>query len=75
MTDQTTWLKNELEKVRKELDLKNEENQALYFEIKRKDEMHEAHQKYNGELNLKITGLEQTISDMKKEEKEMLSYP
>jgi len=68
MTDQTAWLKNELEKVRKELDLKNEETQLVYLENKRLIEVEQSHQKLVGELYRKI-------DDLTKESKEMLNYP
>ena len=68
MTDQTAWLKNELEKVRKELDLKNEETQLVYLENKRLIEVDQSHQKLVGELYRKI-------DDLTKESKEMLNYP
>ena len=68
MTDQTTWLKNELERVKKALDLKNEETQLLYLENKKLIEVEQSHQKLVGELYRKI-------DDLTKESKEMLNYP
>jgi|TARA_R100000750_G_scaffold54400_1_gene40114 regulator of replication initiation timing len=68
MTDQTAWLKNELERVKKALDLKNEETQLLYLENKKLIEVEQSHQKLVGELYRKI-------DDLTKESKEMLNYP
>jgi|TARA_Y100000310_G_scaffold276324_1_gene293379 hypothetical protein len=68
MTDQTAWLKNELERVKKALDLKNEETQLLYLENKKLIEVEQSHKKLVGELYRKI-------DDLTKESKEMLNYP
>ena len=68
MTDQTAWLKNELERVKKALDLKNEETQLLYLENKKLIEVEQSHKKLVAELYRKI-------DDLTKESKEMLNYP
>jgi hypothetical protein len=58
----------EIEALKKELDLKDEDNQLLYLENKRLIEMEESHKKLNGKLREQIKKLEEDA-------KEMLNYP
>ncbi len=58
----------EIEALKKELDLKDEDNQLLYLENKRLIEMEESHKKLNGKL-------QEQIKKLKEDAKEMLNYP
>ncbi len=58
----------EIETLKKERDLKDEEIQLLYLENKRLIEMEESHKKLNGKLREQIKKLEEDA-------KEMLNYP
>jgi regulator of replication initiation timing len=58
------WLKNELERVKKDLDLAHEENQLLNLENQRLKELEQSHKKLNGELRLQLV---QEIEKVKKE--------
>jgi len=58
----------EIDALKKELDLKDEDNQLLYLENKRLIEMEESHKKLNGKLREQIKKLEEDA-------KEMLNYP
>ena len=58
----------EIEALKKELDLRDEDNQLLYLENKRLIEMEESHKKLNGKLREQIKKLEEDA-------KEMLNYP
>jgi len=58
----------QIEALKKELDLKDEDNQLLYLENKRLIEMEESHKKLNGKLQEQIKKLEEDA-------KEMLNYP
>ena len=49
----------EIEALKKELDLKDEDNQLLYLENKRLIEMEESHKKLNGKLREQIKKLEE----------------
>ena len=58
----------EIDALKKELDLKDEDNQLLYLENKRLIEMEESHKKLNGKLR-------EQIKKLKEDAKEMLNYP
>ena len=58
----------EIETLKKELDLKDEEIQLLHLDNKRLIEMEQSHKKYNGKLQEHIKKLEEDA-------KEMLNYP
>jgi len=58
----------EIDALKKELDLKDEDNQLLYLENKRLIEMEESHRKLNGKL-------QEQIKKLKEDAKEMLNYP
>jgi hypothetical protein len=58
----------EIDALKKELDLKDEDNQLLYLENKRLIEMEESHKKLNGKL-------QEQIKKLKEDAKEMLNYP
>jgi len=58
----------EIDALKKELDLRDEDNQLLYLENKRLIEMEESHKKLNGKLREQIKKLEEDA-------KEMLNYP
>jgi len=49
----------EIDALKKELDLKDEDNQLLYLENKRLIEMEESHKKLNGKLQEQIKKLEE----------------
>ena len=63
-TNEIIWLKNELERVKKDLDLAHEENQLLNLENQRLIEIEKSHKKLNGELRLQLV---QEIEKVKKE--------
>jgi len=58
----------EIDALKKELDLRDEDNQLLYLENKRLIEMEESHKKLNGKL-------QEQIKKLKEDAKEMLNYP
>ena len=67
MDDQTNeiiWLNKSLERVKKDLDLANDEIQLLYLENQRLKEIEQSHKKLNGELRLQLV---QEIEKVKKE--------
>ena len=49
----------EIDALKKELDLKDEDNQLLYLENKRLIEMEQSHKKLNGKLREQIKKLEE----------------
>ena len=55
---------NKILLLKKELDLKNEENQLLHIENQRLIEIEQSHKKLNGELRLQLV---QEIEKVKKE--------
>ena len=63
-TSEIIWLKKELERVKKDLDLANDEIQLLYLENQRLIEIEQSHKKLNGELRLQLV---QEIEKVKKE--------
>ena len=63
-TNEITWLKNELERVKKDLDLANDEIQLLNLDNQRLIEIEKSHKKLNGELRLQLV---QEIEKVKKE--------
>jgi len=67
-TNEITWFKNELERVRKDLDLQTDETQLLQMENIRLIETEQSHKKLVGKLY-------REIDELKKEAKEMLNYP
>ena len=57
MDDQTNeiiWLNKSLERVKKDLDLANDEIQLLYLENQRLKEIEQSHKKLNGELRMEF---------------------
>ena len=93
MVNQTTeiiWLKKALERVKKDLDLANDEIQLLYLENQRLIEIEKSHKKLNGELHEqieqvkkeadklmmnKIIKYEKKIKELKQYAKDMYNYP
>ena len=84
------WLKNELERVKKDLDLAHEENQLLNIENQRLAQIEQSHKKLNGELHEqieqvkkeadklmmnKIIKYEKKIKELKQYAKDMYNYP
>tara|TARA_Y100001951_G_C11206353_1_gene220262 strand:+ start:150 stop:443 length:294 start_codon:yes stop_codon:yes gene_type:complete len=63
-TNEIIWLKKALERVKKDLDLANDEIQLLYLENQRLIEIEQSHKKLNGELRLQLV---QEIEKVKKE--------
>ena len=89
-TNEIIWLKNELEKVKKDLDLAHEENQLLNIENQRLTQIEQSHKKLNGELHEqieqvkkeadklmmnKIIKYEKKIKELKQYAKDMYNYP
>ena len=89
-TNEIIWLKNELEKVKKDLDLAHEENQLLNIENQRLTQIEQSHKKLNGELHEqieqvkkeadklminKMTKYEKKIRELKQYAKDMYNYP
>ena len=67
MEDQTNeiiWLNKSLERVKKDLDLANDEIQLLYLENQRLKEIEQSHKKLNGELRMEFL---EEIEKVKKE--------
>ncbi len=67
MDDQTNeiiWLNKSLERVKKDLDLANDEIQLLYLENQRLKEIEQSHKKLNGELRMEFL---EEIEKVKKE--------
>ena len=93
MDDQTNeiiWLNKSLERVKKDLDLANDEIQLLYLENQRLIEIEKSHKKLNGELHEqieqvkkeadkfmmnKIIKYEKKIKELKQYAKDMYNYP
>jgi len=84
------WLKNELERVKKDLDLAHEENQLLNIENQRLAQIEQSHKKLNGELHEqieqvkkeadklmmnKIIKYEKKIKELKQYAEDMYNYP
>jgi len=63
-TNEITWLKNELERVKKDLDLANDEIQLLNLDNQRLIEIEKSHKKLNGELRLQFV---EEVEKVKKE--------
>ena len=89
-TNEIIWLKNELEKVKKDLDLAHEENQLLNIENQRLTQIEQSHKKLNGELHEqieqvkkeadklmmnKIIKYEKKIKELKQYAEDMYNYP
>jgi len=89
-TNEIIWLKNELERVKKDLDLAHEENQLLNIENQRLTQIEQSHKKLNGELHEqieqvkkeadklmmnKIIKYEKKIKELKQYAKDMYNYP
>ena len=89
-TNEIIWLKNELEKVKKDLDLAHEENQLLNLENQGLTQIEQSHKKLNGELHEqieqvkkeadklmmnKIIKYEKKIKELKQYAKDMYNYP
>ncbi len=89
-TNEIIWLKNELERVKKDLDLAHEENQLLNIENQRLTQIEQSHKKLNGELHEqieqvkkeadklmmnKIIKYEKKIRELKQYAKDMYNYP
>jgi len=89
-TNEIIWLKNELERVKKDLDLAHEENQLLNIENQRLAQIEQSHKKLNGELHEqieqvkkeadklmmnKIIKYEKKIKELKQYAKDMYNYP
>ena len=53
-TNEIIWLNKSLERVKKDLDLANDEIQLLYLENQRLIEIEQSHKKLNGELRLQL---------------------
>ena len=90
LTNEIIWLKKELERVKKDLDLANDEIQLLNLENKRHNEIEQSHMKLNGELHEqieqvkkeadklmmnKIIKYEKKIKELKQYEEDMYNYP
>ena len=54
----------EIDALKKELDLRDEDNQLLYLENKRLIEMEESHKKLNGKLREQIKKLEEDAKEI-----------
>ena len=63
-TNEIIWLKKALERVKKDLDLANDEIQLLYLENQRLKEIEQSHKKLNGELRMEFL---EEIEKVKKE--------
>ena len=63
-TSEIIWLKKALERVKKDLDLANDEIQLLYLENQRLKEIEQSHKKLNGELRMEFL---EEIEKVKKE--------
>ena len=89
-TNEIIWLKKALERVKKDLDLANDEIQLLYLENQRLIEIEKSHKKLNGELHEqieqvkkeadklmmnKIIKYEKKIRELKQYAKDMYNYP
>ena len=89
-TNEIIWLKKALERVKKDLDLANDEIQLLYLENQRLIEIDKSHKKLNGELHEqieqvkkeadklmmnKIIKYEKKIKELKQYAKDMYNYP
>ena len=89
-TNEIIWLKKALERVKKDLDLANDEIQLLYLENQRLIEIEKSHKKLNGELHKqieqvkkeadklmmnKIIKYEKKIKELKQYAKDMYNYP
>ena len=89
-TNEIIWLKKALERVKKDLDLANDEIQLLYLENQRLIEIEKSHKKLNGELHEqieqvkkeadklminKMTKYEKKIRELKQYAKDMYNYP
>ena len=89
-TNEIIWLKNELERVKKDLDLAHEENQLLNIKNQRLTQIEQSHKKLNGELHEqieqvkkeadklmmnKIIKYEKKIKELKQYAKDMYNYP
>ena len=89
-TNEIIWLKKALERVKKDLDLANDEIQLLYLENQRLIEIEKSHKKLNGELHEqieqvkkeadklmmnKIIKYEKKIRELKKYAEDMYNYP
>ena len=89
-TNEIIWLKNELEKVKKDLDLAHEDHQLLNLENQRITQIEQSHKKLNGELHEqieqvkkeadklmmnKIIKYEKKIKELKQYAKDMYNYP
>ena len=89
-TNKIIWLKNELERVKKDLDLAHEENQLLNIENQRLTQIEKSHKKLNGELHEqieqvkkeadklmmnKIIKYEKKIKELKQYAEDMYNYP
>ena len=89
-TNEIIWLKNELERVKKDLDLAHEENQLLNIKNQRLTEIEQSHKKLNGELHEqieqvkkeadklmmnKIIKYEKKIKELKQYAEDMYNYP
>ena len=90
LTNEIIWLKKALERVKKDLDLANDEIQLLYLENQRLIEIEKSHKKLNGELHEqieqvkkeadklmmnKIIKYEKKIKELKQYAKDMYNYP
>ena len=71
-TNEIIWLKNELERVKKDLDLANDEIQLLNLDNQRLIEIEKSHKKLNGDLRLQY---EKKIRELKQQAKDMYNYP
>ena len=89
-TNEIIWLKKALERVKKDLDLANDEIQILYLKNQRLIEIEKSHKKLNGELHEqieqvkkeadklmmnKIIKYEKKIKELKQYAKDMYNYP
>ena len=89
-TNEIIWLKKALERVKKDLDLANDEIQILYLKNQRLIEIEKSHKKLNGELHEqieqvkkeadklmmnKIIKYEKKIRELKQYAKDMYNYP
>ena len=89
-TNEIIWLKKALERVKKDLDLANDEIQILYLKNQRLIEIEKSHKKLNGELHEqieqvkkeadklmmnKIIKYEKKIKELKQYAKDMHNYP
>ena len=89
-TNEIIWLKKALERVKKDLDLANDEIQILYLKNQRLIEIEKSHKKLNGDLHEqieqvkkeadklmmnKIIKYEKKIKELKQYAKDMYNYP